>query len=96
MSKRERFPEYIAQKAFKRQHGLCAMCGKTLVKSHRKPSLKGAWQPHHVNGDSKDHRLANCACLCLNPPERCHLEAHDGDYGCDTILASTFFDYWNG
>lgn len=90
------FPRTIKEAAFDRQRGRCAMCGKNLCWENYLKKGRGAWQAHHINGKNLDHRLRNCACLCVNQPERCHYRAHEGDYGGDWILASTFFPYLNG
>lgn len=91
-----KFPVEIARKAFVRQKERCGMCGKRIYWKNFDRGSRGAWHPHHVNGDNTNHRFSNCVCLCVNEPEYCHLEAHCGDFGCDTVLSKSFFDYWNG
>src|SRR5438552_676274 len=97
------FPKEILERAFDRQSHFkgsdvsnCGDCGKEIYWGSSQKSQKGAWQAHHVNGDNEDHRLDNCVCLCINEPENCHLKAHVGDYGCDTVLAKTWFRYFYG
>ena len=86
----------VVAKAFARQHGLCALCGKTLSWSQFDLGGRGAWHAHHVNGTPGDDRVSNCACLCINPNGGCHLDAHDGDWKHGTLLKRQDFDYWNG
>ena len=82
------FPQWIISEAYERQNRLCAWCGRYL------PSV--VWQAHHVNGDRNDHRVANCACVCVEPSGSCHLEVHHDDFGGDLVVPKSDYDYWNG
>ena len=73
-------PLDVAQARFEIQEEVCARCGKRIRWSRHTPGEPGAWQAHHINGDYEDHRLSNCACLCVSPRGGCHLDAHGGNY----------------
>lgn len=67
--------------AFARQGGVCAICGKLLVIDAFEIGHRGAWHAHHIDGDPANNSVENCAAVCINAPERCHLEfAHGGDF----------------
>jgi len=91
-----KFPDDIVMAAFERQKKKCAGCGKRLYWKHYESGAPGAWHAHHVNGDPENHRLGNCACLCVNPPEQCHLVAHCGDYGGGSVVPKAHLRFWNG
>lgn len=69
--------------AFDRQNARCAGCGKSLVWENTEPGLRGAWHAHHrlpISYNGTDS-LRNCAILCINYPDNCHLYVgHNGDY----------------
>ena len=87
------FPERIQRKAWERQRGLCAYCGKTLVWAHRDQGLRGAWHAHHRKPKHHEGKnsLGNCALLCINPPKKnCHLlRGHNGNTKKRVVL----YDY---
>ena len=85
------FPASIVSAQFDAQGGCCALCGKRLAWTAYLPGDRGAWHAHHVNGDPMDHRPENCVLLCVGGEERCHLAAHDGNYGGEWVLAGTWF-----
>ena len=71
----------IEQERFERQGGHCACCDKELVWESSKPGGRGAWHAHHIDGNSKNNALANCAVVCINETRNCHLNvAHSGDF----------------
>lgn len=76
------------ERAWDRQGGVCAGCGKTLVWANRDYGTRGAWHAHHrkpVVYDGSDY-LSNCVLLCVNPPN-CHLYlGHGGDYANRVVL----------
>ncbi len=86
----------IEFKAFDRQDGLCALCGKELVRENYESGAKGAWAAHHINNDPEDNRLSKCACLCINKPDNCHLYAHHDDFTCNTVIPKSEYLYLNG
>jgi hypothetical protein len=86
----------IQEEAFDRQDGSCGLCGKRLAWPNHVNGTHGAWHAHHVNGDPSDDRLANCVCLCVNPPKRCHWFAHDGDFENGALLKRRDFNFWDG
>lgn len=66
---------------FERQGRRCAVCGKALALGNYRHGDKGAWHGHHIDKDRSNNTLSNCAVVCINPPENCHLTfAHGGDY----------------
>ncbi len=92
------FPRSVVQRAWDRQKGLCAGCGKTLVRGNQDKGQWGAWHAHHRK--PRDYGgsalLRNCVLLCINEPENCHLNiGHEGNYGnyaqpSDTELPSLY------
>lgn len=75
------FPENIAKMRLERQDGKCAVCGKTLVWENWDKGSRGAWHAHHIDGNRRDNTLSNCALLCINAPQNCHLKVgHSGDF----------------
>jgi hypothetical protein len=78
-----KFSEDTLDKAWERQGGKCAKCGKLLVKGNTKPGQKGAWHPHHRASQDKrgTETLRNCVIFCINPEGGCHLKVgHGGDW----------------
>jgi hypothetical protein len=72
----------IEKKRFDKQEGRCALW------ANYEKGTRGAWQAHHINGDNKDHRIGNCAVVCLN----CHLyKAHSGDFVNGRLLPKHHF-----
>jgi hypothetical protein len=86
----------IEYSAFERQRHCCALCGKELVPENFEKGTKGAWAAHHINGDPEDHNLSNCACLCINEPENCHLFAHHGNFSGNRVIPRSQFRYLYG
>lgn len=71
----------IEYERFDRQGGRCALCGKALVRANFDKGDRGAWHAHHIDGDWQYNALANCAVVCINNPENCHLNvAHGGNF----------------
>lgn len=75
------FTSDVVRRAWIRQGGLCAHCGKGLVWDGRDQSGMGSWHAHHrkpeafVDGNS----TRNCVILCCGHPD-CHLKVgHGGD-----------------
>ncbi|MFC1968067.1 HNH endonuclease [Chloroflexota bacterium] len=67
------------QKAWERQSGLCAACGKRISRPNRTKGTHGSWQPHHrkPRKDGGSDFLRNCVLLCF----KCHLKVgHKGDF----------------
>jgi hypothetical protein len=83
------FSDDTVEKAWNRQNGLCAFCGKRLVYANRgKDDCRGAWEPHHKKPiqHGGTHLLRNCAILCING-DNCHLTiGHKGHYKNHNIL----------
>ncbi len=50
--------------------GLCESCYGPLVWENRGREDTGAWEAHHMDGDSTDNSLSNCRILCWD----CHEE----------------------
>lgn len=83
------FSAVVIRKAWDRQDGLCAACGKTLVFENYEKGNRGAWHAHHREPSGGDS-LGNCAILCVNPPENCHLlVGHVGNFRQSAML----YDY---
>ena len=75
------FPIWMVVTRFARQGETCACCGKRLSLGNRDRGLRGAWHAHHIDGNRYNDRLSNCAVVCINAPENCHLNvAHQGSY----------------
>lgn len=70
----------IESEAFYLQNELCARCGKKLELLNCEKGQKGAWAAHHIDGNINNKHVSNCACLCINEPQNCHLWAHHGNY----------------
>jgi len=81
---RERFLKQISvEQLFNNivEKSKCAACGKEIVYSNYEKGDRGAWHAHHIDGNPDNNVLSNCACVCINEPENCHLRyAHGGDY----------------
>jgi len=73
------FPGDVVRRAWIRQGGLCAHCGRGLAWDNRDGTGMGAWHAHHrkpeafANGNS----IENCVILCCNHPD-CHLKVGHG------------------
>lgn len=75
-----------------RQDEKCACCEKALVISNRDQGERGAWHAHHIDGDTDNNVLSNCACVCINDPENCHLNiAHNGDFQNGELAPKSVF-----
>lgn len=75
------FPVEISVERFDKQNAQCALCDKEIVWLNTKKGEKGAWAAHHIDGDADNNVLSNCACVCINDPQNCHLNiAHSGDF----------------
>jgi hypothetical protein len=76
------FPAGIIARAWNRQGGRCAYCGRVLTRANRDKGEYGAWHPHHrkpqVEGGTDV--LRNCVILCVNPPN-CHFSIGHGGVG---------------
>ncbi|MGB2798901.1 MAG: HNH endonuclease signature motif containing protein [Dehalococcoidia bacterium] len=74
------FSTEITDRAWDRQYGKCAYCGKRLNKKNRNEGETGAWHPHHRKPEKKggSNKLRNCAILCINEPEKCHFKIGHG------------------
>ena len=82
------FPLDVIRRAWYRQGGLCAGCGKQLVGDNQDWGSRGAWHAHHrkPRSYSGSDYLSNCVLLCINPPN-CHLYlGHGGDWGYRNVL----------
>ena len=86
----------VEQEAFDRQGGLCAGCEKRLSRLNFEKGDPGAWHAHHIDGDPANNTVRNCACLCVNPPENCHLWAHDYDFARGCLAERREFPYLYG
>lgn len=74
------FSEVAVRLRFDKQGEQCASCGKELVWKNRDRGDQGAWHAHHIDGNPDNNDISNCACLCINEPENCHLNVgHLGD-----------------
>lgn len=70
MRRRENFSEKVTDSAWKRQAGLCALCGTHLALED--------WDAHHADGNRSNAKtVGNCVLLHREP---CHLLAH-GEIG---------------
>ena len=80
--------------AFGRQDGQCAYCGKKLARENYETGDWGAWGAHHIDGNLNNNSVGNCACLCVNNPENCHLNVgHCGDYKGPKIASRSSFAF---
>ncbi len=72
-----RFPAVIVRRAWRRQGGRCATCGKRL-------NPRKGWHAHHRKPDylGGTETLRNCVILCINPPN-CHYYVGHGGIGWD-------------
>ena len=76
------FSNLIISRAWNRQAGLCAYCGKKLTWNNYQNGDEGAWHPHHRKPESEggSDTLDNCVVLCINEPV-CHLFiGHGGNW----------------
>lgn len=82
----------IERRRFHAQGGLCALCGKRLRLYNFQRGDQGAWNAHHMDGDWTNNTLGNCAVVCINEPENCHLRvAHGGDFANGPLAARSWF-----
>jgi hypothetical protein len=88
---RRPFDSATVDRAFRRQTGRCALCGKRLYDEDDRPRGK-AWHAHHANGDRSDVRLGNCVLVCENS---CHLAAHLDDFNGEYVLDHSAYPYRN-
>lgn len=87
----------IEARAFDRQGGLCGACGKKLCFEAFQTGDWGAWNAHHVDGDPLNNSISNCVCLCINPPEECHLlVGHVGDFNGPSVATRTSYPFLMG
>jgi len=79
------FSEDTIWRAWDRQDGHCAVCGKRLVDYNRDQGTYGAWHAHHRKPLSHDgtDSLRNCVLLCVNYPESCHFAVGHGGVSWD-------------
>jgi len=71
----------IEKERFYRQRRRCALCAKIIFFENYQKGDKGAWVAHHIDGNPNNCKFSNCACVCINEPENCHLKiAHGGDF----------------
>ena len=86
------------ERAWVRQDGLCAHCGKRLVKANYLRGTWGAWHAHHRVPErlGGSNYLSNCVLLCVNPPN-CHLEVgHGGNYSNRVVIHNEELPYLQG
>ncbi len=86
------------QRVWSRQDGLCAHCGKRLVKANYQSGTWGAWHAHHRIPERMggSHYLGNCVLLCVNQPN-CHLYVgHDGNYSNRVVIHREDLPYLQG
>lgn len=90
------FSDDVVSRAWERQGGLCAYCGKKLARESRDKGSRGAWHAHHRKArveEGTDY-LHNCVLFCINEPENCHLNiGHDGDYDRNPIINDSELKY---
>lgn len=92
------FPEDVVDRAWERQNGLCAACGKRLEPNNRGRQNRAAWEPHHRVPERMQgtNYLQNCVILCTTL-ENCHLYVgHDGNYQESIILSFDELPYLRG
>jgi len=77
---------------FEKQGGRCALCGKEIALENHDTGEVGGWHAHHIDGDRENNELYNCAAVCINDPENCHLNvAHWGDFTSDLLAPRDWF-----
>ena len=84
----EEFSQPIIDRAWQRQGGRCAACGRDLSRCN--------WDAHHRKGFKYGGTasLGNCILLCRNTPESCHLNlGHNGDWQGNTVLYDSDLPY---
>lgn len=82
------FSRYVEDRAWERQGGLCARCGKPLVYYNRGQGGSGAYAPHHLRARvyGGPDSVRNCVLLCTIG-ENCHLHTgHGGDLSRRVVL----------
>lgn len=75
------FSQDVKDRAWHRQGGCCAICGRDLRRCN--------WDAHHRKAIKYggSNNLGNCVLLCVNTPQNCHLKwGHDGDWQRNTVL----------
>lgn len=93
-NRRENFPESVIYDAGERQDWMCAYCAQPLHDEDEEPLVD--FDGHHLNGDPTDHRLKNCALLCREADQNCHLGAHHGDFDGPDVLPDDDFEFLFG
>ncbi|MFA5078651.1 MAG: hypothetical protein WC541_04095 [Dehalococcoidia bacterium] len=68
----ERFPDNLIRKAWQRQGGKCARCGKKLLTANKEQGTVGVWHAHPKRCDMGYDLFDNCVLLCTDLPENCH------------------------
>lgn len=86
---RTKFDLNDVAKRFNAQGGRCAGCGKTLVWANCDKGDRGAWHAHHIDGDPSNSTFGNCACVCINDPQNCHLACHSGDFANGAVVGKS-------
>ena len=89
------FPGDVVRRAWIRQGGLCAHCGKGLSWGDRDKVGMGAWHAHHRKPESfiDGNSIANCIILCTNHPN-CHLKVgHSGSPDKRAQISDTLLPY---
>ena len=90
------FEEYVIRRAFQRQGGRCAVCGKKLSWHNRgKDDRWGAWKTHPKKPSAYggNSYLSNCVLLCINR-QNCHLYVgHSGVIGKSFMLSDRDLSY---
>lgn len=82
----------IEKKRFRRQREKCALCAKIIFFENYQKGDKGAWVAHHIDGNPNNCKFSNCACVCINEPENCHLKiAHGGDFNTGKLAPKSKF-----
>lgn len=66
----------------------CASCGKEIEwKKYGRNSSKNC-EAHHIDGNSRNNDIDNCACVCIN----CHLYiAHSGHWSSNYVAPDTWY-----
>ena len=93
-TRREYFPGQVIEDAGERQDWLCAYCGQPLHDEDEEPFVD--FDGHHLNGDPTDHLVENCALLCRETDQNCHLDAHLGNFDGPDVLPDDAFPFLFG
>jgi hypothetical protein len=76
------------EKRFWKQKSRCALCSKKIVFENFERGDRGAWEAHHIDGNSDNHMFTNCACVCRS----CHKDiAHHGAYQSENVAPRSWF-----